>query len=183
MTYFRWWRHPATLLSGDSSRTFVRSLIPYNARVSIQPTAEVNFLSGKSCLSAGNFQFLYHRRFEVGVSCWWGKLSVSRSAARSSCRRIWRAIGPAVRAVDAQRDANWPPSTFGLTRPFTASALRYSGAARGVPMLGYPLVEVRCSGMCPWGSGFALAGAGFGMRPGLQIRYPLAEFRYPPWWF
>ena len=130
-------------------------------------------------------------------------LSVSRSAARSSCRRIWRAIGPAVRAVDAQRDVTQPAlGVRGIARPYTASELRYSGAARGVPILGYPLVEVRCSGMRLWGFGFARPGVGFGMRPGLRIRPrrsgipyapgapdsvspsrsspTLAEFRYPP---
>jgi len=135
-----------------------------------------------------------------------GKLSVSRSAARSSCRRIWRAIGPAVRAVDAQRDVTQPAlGVRGIARPYTASELRYSGAARGVPILGYPLVEVRCSGMRLWGldlpaqvwdsvcvrgSGFARAGQGFRMRPGLRIRYlRRARARRSrssatrPWWF
>ena len=110
-----------------------------------------------------------------------GKLSVSRSAARSSCRRTWRAIGPAVRAVDAQRDVTQPAlGVRGIARPYTASELRYSGAARGVPIIGYPLVEVRCSGMRLWGFGFARPGVGFGMRPGLRIHPRRSGIPYAP---
>jgi len=109
-----------------------------------------------------------------------GKLSVSRSAARSSCRRIWRAIGPAVRAVDAQRDVTQPAlGVRGIARPCTASELRYSGAARGAPILGYPLVEVSVR-VPPLGLRICPPRCGIRYAPGLRIRPRRSGIPYAP---
>jgi hypothetical protein len=121
-----------------------------------------------------------------------GKLSVSRSAARSSCRRIWRAIGPAWCVLSA-RSAMLPslPRHWGDSSTLHRQRAAVFGICPGSSgRSGYPPVDARYSGIrprtlvpgCP-ARGPPIFGVcpripTSGIRPRTpKLRYPLAELR------